>query len=386
MSAFIKTQIKLSAKEFLKYKPAKEYEYKLDKDLSPEENLALCEASYTRIQHETINLSNMIQEVKSAIQEWKDLAKKLPTKEEREAEATEFQNFYTNNISQFMEQMNIRLNEYKDIETELQATTKNCKSTVDRNERIEIRDYNKAATEAARATEHTEPTQLIRPAVALYQLPMLEIKPFKGDRRNWPSFKESFRTAIDSKPGNKAEKLNVLRSLLEGEPETLIAGMKLSDANYDAALKLLEDTYGETEAYIRTLHSELANLKKCNTLEETRKFMMELERLAREMKNAGEDIEGPSVYLQLEKKLNRYFLRTILNKKRETIANKENWNTTKFRKCLIEAVNDEAAIKEVMEEYGMERKPQSTSQSSQNQKRKNYRQNVMTESSKKVEK
>jgi hypothetical protein len=153
------------------------------------------------------------------------------------------------------------------------------------------------------ATENAE-TPITRPTLTLYHLPTLDIKPFKGERRNWPTFKEAFTKAIDSKPGSKAKKLNLLRSLNIGEAETLIAGMKLTDVNYEAAMKLLEDTYGENEAYIRTLHSKHANLRKCFNLENTIKFMLVLfERLSREVETAKEDIESPFVYLQFEQKI-----------------------------------------------------------------------------------
>lgn len=58
---------------------------------------------------------------------------------------------------------------------------------------------------------------------------------------------------------------------------------------------------------------------------------MELEQLAREMANIKENIEGPAVYLALEKKVNRDFLRIILAKKAE---DPDDWTTTLFREML----------------------------------------------------
>lgn len=62
---------------------------------------------------------------------------------------------------------------------------------------------------------------------------------------------------------------------------------------------------------------------------------------------------------------------------------KETWNTTKFRKCIIEAVNQETTIKEVMEEYGLERKNKpfpSNSQKNERQQENFYSQNVIATS------
>uniref|UniRef100_A0A914H9T8 CCHC-type domain-containing protein n=2 Tax=Globodera rostochiensis TaxID=31243 RepID=A0A914H9T8_GLORO len=76
---------------------------------------------------------------------------------------------------------------------------------------------------------------------------------------------------------------------------------------------------------------------------------MQLERLTRELNNAGEDIEGPPTFLMLEKKLTPGFLRTILMKKSEDPTR---WSTTKLRDVLSDAVRRESQIQEVMGEYG----------------------------------
>jgi hypothetical protein len=381
MSYILREQIAQYLKNSKKLKQSKDLKYKIDKNVSDEENYALCEASYNRVLKELNTAENMQMGINQALEQWHELIRRMD-KEDRDEEIDECKTFETDHkVSETRDALEDRINEYKDLETELQALTKVAEAKAQRAQRAEMRQHRKDMNESIAADNAESTTN--KPALALYHLPTLEIKPFKGERRNWPFFKEAFKTATDSKTGTKAEKLNLLRTLLIGEPETLIAGMKLTDGNYDAAMKLLEDTYGENEAYIRTLHSELANLKKCFNLEDTRKFMLELERLAREMETAGEDIEGPSIYLHLEKKLNKNFLRNILQAKREAFAKKEQWNTTKFRKCLIESVNQESAIKEVMEEYGLDRKNkpfQSISQKNPNQQRNYYSQNAMATS------
>ncbi|KAL3086089.1 hypothetical protein niasHS_009101 [Heterodera schachtii] len=148
-----------------------------------------------------------------------------------------------------------------------------------------------------------------------------------GQKRKWPEFYESFKSAIGSQSISKAQKLNLLRNLLGGEARELIAGFRLEDQNYETVLQLLKDTYGAPEEHIRALHFELANLKTCRSLRDTKDFLLQLERLTRELNNAGEDIEGPQVFLMLEKKLTPAFLRNILNKKGEDPAN---WTTTKI--------------------------------------------------------
>uniref|UniRef100_A0A914MU11 Gag protein n=1 Tax=Meloidogyne incognita TaxID=6306 RepID=A0A914MU11_MELIC len=185
---------------------------------------------------------------------------------------------------------------------------------------------------------------------SVYQLPTLQIKPFNGTRKDWVEFYESFKCAVDSGNGSDVEKLTLLRNLVDGEAKELIAGFRLEAKSYKEALRMLKDNYGDKDAYIRSLHTRLTNLKACVTLGDVRRFSIELERLARELLNSGEDIEGPSVYLALEKKLNKPFLRTILSKRSEG----NNWSTTQFREALREAIQKEMAIQEVMNEYERE--------------------------------
>ncbi|KAI3409782.1 hypothetical protein GPALN_016303 [Globodera pallida] len=187
-----------------------------------------------------------------------------------------------------------------------------------------------------------------------YQFQPIQLERFSGHKRKWPEFYESFKSAIGSQQIRSAEKLNLLRHLLGGEARELIAGFRLEDANYAVALQLLKDTYGAPEEHIRSLHFELANLTACKSLRDTRDFMLQLERITRELNSAGEDIEGPPTHLMLEKKLTPPFLRTILNKKSESPTN---WTTTKFRDVLNEAVRKEMQIHEVMSEYGHHNQP-----------------------------
>ena len=189
---------------------------------------------------------------------------------------------------------------------------------------------------------------------SLYQLPTLQIRRFGGNRREWLDFEESFKCAVDNSVASEIEKLTLLRSLLEGEARDLISGFRLETRSYVEAMKLLKEYYGDDQAHVRDLHIKLANLKTCQTLKDTKNFAFELERLARELCNAKENIEGPAIYLALEKKLNKNFLREILIKKNEEGSK---WSTTKFREALHSALQRELAIQEVLVEHDQEKGP-----------------------------
>lgn len=140
-----------------------------------------------------------------------------------------------------------------------------------RDQRAELRNHTQQWTTAAQPTSIVTTPEM--PSVAtFYQLSTLKIRPFKGDRRDWPAFEEAFKNAIDQKPGSKIKKFNVLRTLLQGETETLITRLRLDEANYEVAKKMLKDTYGDGGSYLRILYTDLADLKRCQTLEDATLF------------------------------------------------------------------------------------------------------------------
>ena len=71
------------------------------------------------------------------------------------------------------------------------------------------------------------------------RLPKIEIKKFSGDPTLWRTFIDSFECAVhENKNLSDIEKMNYLINLLEGEAETTIKGLNLSNDNYKIALKV----------------------------------------------------------------------------------------------------------------------------------------------------
>jgi len=60
------------------------------------------------------------------------------------------------------------------------------------------------------------------------------------------------------------DKFNYLNSLLEGTAARTIQGLTLNEANYDAAVQLLEDRYGKRQLIISEHMKEIANLPVCS--------------------------------------------------------------------------------------------------------------------------
>uniref|UniRef100_A0A914I1Z8 Uncharacterized protein n=1 Tax=Globodera rostochiensis TaxID=31243 RepID=A0A914I1Z8_GLORO len=284
------------------------------------------ESQVDRIGKEVRTMEECLDEMREASTAWSELMRLLSSKE-REEEETDYVAFYKKErIAERYEEATTKLRDLRDLETRISLNAKLCRSKVDRDARAE-------------QTTHPQGTTGVPPQMApmpsftapFYQFQPIQLEKFVGNKRKWPEFYESYKSAIGSHPSiGKTEKFNLLRNMLGGEARDLVAGFRLEDNNYDVALQLLKDTYGAPEEHMRALHFELANLKACKSLRDTKDFLLQLKRLTRELNNAA-------------------FLRTILNKKGEDPAH---WTTTKFRDVLNEAVRRETQIQEVMGEYG----------------------------------
>ena len=68
------------------------------------------------------------------------------------------------------------------------------------------------------------------------RLPKIELKKFSGDPLTWKTFKDSFKCAINKqKHLSGVEKMSYLLGLLEGEAETCLKGLQLSNENFEVA-------------------------------------------------------------------------------------------------------------------------------------------------------
>lgn len=344
MSGPIQSSIKTALKTLARAKTAAELRMKPNPDKTASDNALMLESRHQRIKEEVNLIVVCMNDLRTAQEEWADLLRKMNSVDRAE-ENSVYEDFQLKQkVFEKTDEATAKLLDLRDLEADLGIESKTYRSRADRDDRAEERRHAEALQKAREAQPAAQGgTSLI------YQLPTIQLERFDGQRNRWPEFIESFRAAVDGKAGTKAEKLNLLRGLLEGEPRTLISGLRLEDRNYDVALRMLMDTYGAKEEHIRALHLELANLKPCNNVREAKELLLKLERIARELEYAGESIEGPQTFLMLERKLTPGLLRSILIKKREDPAG---WTTSQFRKVLSDAIERETEIQEVMAEYG----------------------------------
>ena len=93
------------------------------------------------------------------------------------------------------------------------------------------------------------------------RLPKLSLAKFKGEVTKWNTFWDSFESAIHNNNDiSKIDKFNYLNSLLEGTALRAIQGLTLTGANYDAAIEILRDRFGQPQQIITAHMDELLKI------------------------------------------------------------------------------------------------------------------------------
>ena len=78
------------------------------------------------------------------------------------------------------------------------------------------------------------------------KLPKLSLKKYDGTLTAWTPFWDAYKTAIHSNHSlSSVEKFTYLQTLLEGKAKEAISGLSLTDANYTAAIGILEHRFGD---------------------------------------------------------------------------------------------------------------------------------------------
>ena len=93
------------------------------------------------------------------------------------------------------------------------------------------------------------------------KLPKLVIKRFSGRPCDWQPFWDSYENSVHSnKQLANVDKFCYLRSLIEGPPYSTIAGLALTDSNYEVAVKLLKERFGNRQLIINSHMDALLNV------------------------------------------------------------------------------------------------------------------------------
>ena len=83
------------------------------------------------------------------------------------------------------------------------------------------------------------------------RLPKLNLPIFTGDPLTWQGFRDSFDAAVHNNPMlDDIQKFNYLQAQLQGDAARVIAGLPLTSANYNNAMSLLIERFGQPHKII----------------------------------------------------------------------------------------------------------------------------------------
>lgn len=84
---------------------------------------------------------------------------------------------------------------------------------------------------------------------------------FSGDKLKWSEFWDAFESAVHNKKKmSSVEKFNYLRSKVTGEARSAIQGLTLSNENYEVAIGILKERFGNEQEIIDLHYIQMINL------------------------------------------------------------------------------------------------------------------------------
>ena len=97
------------------------------------------------------------------------------------------------------------------------------------------------------------------------KLPKLNLPVFSGNPLDWQSFWDSFEAAVHRNPSlNGIQKFNYLKAQLKNEALHSIMGFQLTNSNYEQAVTLLKDRFGQTHKVINAHMQALLDIRSPN--------------------------------------------------------------------------------------------------------------------------
>ena len=134
----------------------------------------------------------------------------------------------------------------------------------------------------------SNPTETVK-----VKLPKLELKPFDGNILNWQPFWDRFHSSIDSNSNiSPVDKFAYLQSYLPPSASKYIFGLITTAENYNEAVELLKQRYGNTQVLINAHMQQFVSLpviKSVNDVKGLRKLYEKVESSVRNLKTLDVD-------------------------------------------------------------------------------------------------
>ena len=171
------------------------------------------------------------------------------------------------------------------------------------------------------------------------KLPKLILKTFDGDALDWKPFIESFEAAIDVKEDlSNIEKFTYLKGYLGGNALQCIEGFPLTNENYNEALELLCERYGNPQLIVSSHMNNLIKLEKVSSsdVSQLRILYDKIKGNVRALSSVGIPPShfGPLLIpIVLEKLPN--VIRLQVSRK----LGKDSWDIDKFLECISDEIS-----------------------------------------------
>ena len=149
------------------------------------------------------------------------------------------------------------------------------------------------------------------------RLPRPELPTFDGKGEEWRQFIAIFRSLVDSTPLPEIEKLTILLGSLKGPAHSLIAGYAVTEGAYRDVLRTLHDEYGSEEKLVLRMHASLIDRAKAGeSTVAAHGLIQDLQRITRQLRSMGDDVDNTHIEALIFKKLPRWLLEKVLQWKK----------------------------------------------------------------------
>ena len=130
------------------------------------------------------------------------------------------------------------------------------------------------------------------PVHSAVKLPFITLPLFYGNSSEWTNFWECFEANVGDRNDLKpVEKLQYLKGQCKESASELIRSFKNTEANYQMAVDLLKDTYGNPEKIINDLANKFLNLKSPSySTDDLQKFRASIENTLRSLEAVQVDV------------------------------------------------------------------------------------------------
>lgn len=176
------------------------------------------------------------------------------------------------------------------------------------------------------------------------RLPTINLPKFDGNLLEWSHFWDIFKSSVDNRQDiSKAQKFSYLTGQLIGEAGKILKGFTSSDADYDEAIKLLSETYGDEGRIINAHLYAIFDLKSpSSNADDLGRFRSQYECHVRALRTLGTKIDdGGFIIASL---LARKLPTKVRDRINRSIKNQV-WNLQEFR----DAINEEIRMLQAME-------------------------------------